>query len=46
MPGATTGVGGFYLMGLSFDTESALIFVAGLVLAGGAFAIPLREGRA
>lgn len=37
---------GFYLMAISFDTESALLFVAGLVLAGGAFAVPLREGRA
>ncbi len=37
---------GFYLMGISFDSESALLFVAGLVLAGGAFAIPMRESPA
>lgn len=36
---------GFYLMGISFDTESPWIFTAGLLLAGGAFGIPMRESR-
>lgn len=36
---------GFYLMAISFDTESALLFTLGLLLAGGAFVIPMRNGR-
>ena len=39
-------LGGFYLMAVSFDSESPLLFTAGLLLAGGAFAITMRESRA
>lgn len=37
---------GFYLMGISFDSESPWLFTAGLLIAGGSFALPLRESRA
>ncbi|WP_199424697.1 hypothetical protein [Actinotalea solisilvae] len=39
-------IGGFYLMAVSFDTESPWIFTGGLLLSGAAFGIPMRESRA
>ncbi|QTE31515.1 hypothetical protein J4E96_13030 [Pengzhenrongella sicca] len=35
-------VGGFYLMAVSFDSDSALLFVGGLVASSLAFLIPLE----
>ena len=37
--------GGFYVMAISFDTESSLLFVLGLLMACVAFVIPMRNGR-
>ncbi|WP_182112579.1 MULTISPECIES: hypothetical protein [unclassified Actinotalea] len=39
-------LGGFYLMGVGIDDESPWLFTGGMVLAGGAFALPMRESRA